>query len=166
MNNNSNPANQNQKNTNNKMDSKKLNSSDKRFWIAIAAFVILVALVMWDNNHRANAPTISSEMTSSISSTSVETIASEPEASSTEIYNYSCDSGKNIVTVFHLPKDDFVNLRLSDGRSMILAHAISADGARYANANESFVFWTKGVTAFVLENGTTTYNGCIANRFP
>ena len=88
------------------------------------------------------------------------------DASSTSVYTYSCDMDKTITATFHLPKDDFVNVRLSDGRSLILAHAISADGARYANADESIVFWTKGVTAFVTENGTTTYSGCVANKFP
>jgi membrane-bound inhibitor of C-type lysozyme len=55
---------------------------------------------------------------------------------------------------------DRVNLILSDGRQLTVPHAISADGARYANANESFVFWNKGNTAFIQEQGTTTYAGC------
>src|SRR5581483_12293852 len=35
-----------------------------------------------------------------------------------------------------------------------------ASGARYANADESFIFWNKGTTAFITENGQTTYANC------
>ena len=56
---------------------------------------------------------------------------------------------------------DRVSLTLSNGRRITLPHALSADGARYANADESFVFWNKGNTAFVTEQGTTTYDGCV-----
>lgn len=87
-------------------------------------------------------------------------------ATSSPVYTFSCDGGKSITATFHLPEDQFVNVNLSDGRHLILAHVISADGARYANADESVVFWTRGVTAFVTENGTTTYANCVANRFP
>jgi membrane-bound inhibitor of C-type lysozyme len=30
---------------------------------------------------------------------------------------------------------------------------MSGSGARYANADESFVFWNKGDTAFITEGG-------------
>jgi len=56
-----------------------------------------------------------------------------------------------------------VALTLSDGRAMKLQQTISADGIRYANADESFVFWSKGEGALVLENGQEkSYIGCIA----
>ena len=55
-----------------------------------------------------------------------------------------------------------VKLVLSDGRSFDLAKTLSADGGRYANADESFVFWDKGDTALVLENGAEKdYKGCL-----
>ena len=40
--------------------------------------------------------------------------------------------------------------------------SISASGARYANKDETFVFWNKGDTAFVTEgkDGKETYSGC------
>lgn len=51
---------------------------------------------------------------------------------------------------------------LSDGRNFDLVQIISADGGRYANSDESFVFWDKGDTALVLENGAEKdYAGCI-----
>lgn len=75
---------------------------------------------------------------------------------------FSCAQGKTIGTVFYNNK---VELTLSDGRKFSLPQAISASGARYANADESFVFWNKGNTAFVTEGkgGTpiTTYDNCV-----
>jgi membrane-bound inhibitor of C-type lysozyme len=45
---------------------------------------------------------------------------------------------------------------------MTLPQTLSADGTRYANADESFVFWGKGNGALVLENGEEkNYIGCV-----
>ena len=55
-----------------------------------------------------------------------------------------------------------VNLALSDGRKLELTQTMSADGARYATADESFVFWNKGNGALVNENGEEKdYKNCI-----
>ncbi|HVZ11272.1 MAG TPA: MliC family protein [Candidatus Paceibacterota bacterium] len=54
---------------------------------------------------------------------------------------------------------------LSDGRKFALQQTISADGVRYANADESFVFWTKGPNALVLENGQQKdYTDCVQTQ--
>jgi membrane-bound inhibitor of C-type lysozyme len=47
---------------------------------------------------------------------------------------------------------------------MELPQVISGSGARYANADESFVFWNKGDTAFVTEGSddNMTYKDCVA----
>jgi membrane-bound inhibitor of C-type lysozyme len=141
---------------------KEMNRDDKRFWTIIVALIVIAAIIFFGINRPANAPS-SDDVTASTTLTSV---SDETLATSTQTYSYSCDADKSITATFHLPQDDFANVNLSDGRHLILAHTISADGARYANATESFVFWNKGVTAFVTENGTTTYSGCVANRFP
>ena len=38
--------------------------------------------------------------------------------------------------------------------------------ARYANADESFIFWSKGDTAFIEEgpSQTQTYKGCVGEK--
>jgi membrane-bound inhibitor of C-type lysozyme len=55
-----------------------------------------------------------------------------------------------------------VIVALSDGRTLDLPQTLSADGTRYANADESFVFWSKGNGALVLEdNQEKSYIGCI-----
>jgi membrane-bound inhibitor of C-type lysozyme len=71
---------------------------------------------------------------------------------------FTCENGKTIAAVFF---DSSVELTLSDGRHLTLPRARSADGARYANSDESFVFWNVGDTAFIQENGTEMYSGCV-----
>jgi len=86
---------------------------------------------------------------------------------------FFCDGGKTINAAFYAgtstPSADpnrppvpggSVVLVLSDGRNMTLPHVISADGGRYANADESIVFWNRGDTAFITENNSQTYANC------
>jgi membrane-bound inhibitor of C-type lysozyme len=72
---------------------------------------------------------------------------------------FTCQGGKSIAATFYA---NSVDLKLSDGRSLKLPQAMSASGARYANADESFVFWNKGNTAFFTEGkgGKETFSGC------
>ncbi|HET7095944.1 MAG TPA: MliC family protein [Casimicrobiaceae bacterium] len=77
---------------------------------------------------------------------------------------FACNDGKSIDATFVKGPKSRVELVLSDGRKLTLPQARSGSGARYANANESFVFWNKGDTAFIEENGKTTYDGCVTRR--
>lgn len=85
----------------------------------------------------------------------LDNVFSSPEIIATGIYY--CDDIKAIVADF---RKATVSLRLSDGREMTLPQVISASGARYANADESFVFWNKGNTAFIQEGENYTYQNC------
>jgi membrane-bound inhibitor of C-type lysozyme len=80
---------------------------------------------------------------------------------------FACDAGKTVRGIFH---QNGVQLLLSDGRNMTVPQAVSASGARYANDDESFVFWNKGDTAFITEgtgaDSTTTYANCVAQSGP
>ncbi len=73
---------------------------------------------------------------------------------------FACDVGKSIGATFY---EGSVALTLSDNRTFELAQTQSASGIRYANTDESFVFWGKGNTAFVEEGAAQnqTYTGCI-----
>jgi membrane-bound inhibitor of C-type lysozyme len=73
---------------------------------------------------------------------------------------FNCKDGKSIAAMFYADK---VELKLSDGRSLTLPQAMSASGARYANRDESVVFWNKGNTAFITEGaaGEETYSDCL-----
>ncbi len=88
---------------------------------------------------------------------------------------YTCRAGKGFSVVFYKgsntaattsgqpPKPDATAvLTFSDGTTTTLVQTISADGGRYANADESLVFWGKGNYALVLEGGKEVgYIGCI-----
>lgn len=85
---------------------------------------------------------------------------------------YVCDQGRTVSAEFYQgpaspgsastppTPGGSVILTMDDGRHLQLSQTISADGARYANADESFVFWEKGKTAFIQENGIQTWSGC------
>jgi membrane-bound inhibitor of C-type lysozyme len=89
--------------------------------------------------------------------------AKSPEPSTIRAV-FNCDAGKTVAAVFHDGTRHNVRLSLSDGRKLKLPQALSGSGARYANGDESFVFWNKGDTAFIEETGKTTYSGCIAKK--
>ncbi len=74
---------------------------------------------------------------------------------------FVCKDDKSIDATFFSGK---VDLTLSDGRSMSLPQTLSGSGIRYANADETFVFWSKGDTAFVTEgaDGKETFADCVA----
>jgi membrane-bound inhibitor of C-type lysozyme len=87
---------------------------------------------------------------------------------------YTCTDGKTIKADFYdspssavpvpgqppIPTGS-VELVLSDGRQVTLPQAISGSGIRYANSDESLIFWNEGNGAFILENNQQTYTGCI-----
>ena len=72
---------------------------------------------------------------------------------------FACKDGKQIRADFYLGDDKFVDLTFGDNK-ISLPRAISASGARYTKPDESIVFWNKGDTAFITENGTSTYTDC------
>jgi len=76
---------------------------------------------------------------------------------------FSCDGKKTIEAVFFNGK---ANLVLSDKRNLVLPQVIAASGARYANADESIVFWNKGDTAFLTEGKATTFVNCAVTPMP
>lgn len=73
---------------------------------------------------------------------------------------FACKDDKTIDATFYA---DRVDLTLSDGRSLSLPQTMSGSGIRYANADETIVFWSKGDTAFVTEGAdeTETFSDCV-----
>lgn len=61
---------------------------------------------------------------------------------------YACEGGGQIHALFY---DEMVTITLSDGRTYNLPHVISGSGARYANEDESRVFWEKGAAVTYTE---------------
>ncbi len=129
--------------------------------ILIVIVVVIAFAIVHNYNKNKQAPVV----------TPVQVTTTEPSAT----VSYSCDAGKTITAVYYqgesTPSADpsqppipggSVTVTLSDGRTMTLKQTISADGTRYANADESFVFWGKGNGALVLENNQSkSYIGCI-----
>lgn len=92
-------------------------------------------------------------------------IKEKPAVSSPTIVSasYTCDDDKTIQSQFY---NNQVELELSDGRTLLLAQALSGSGVRFTNWDESVTFWNKGNTAFIEEgpNDTTTYENCIQKQ--
>lgn len=76
---------------------------------------------------------------------------------------FSCADSKMIFADF---SDRQVTLTLSDKRAYALPQTISASGARYADEEETVVFWNKGNTAFIQEDGVETFRDCVAAEAP
>lgn len=76
---------------------------------------------------------------------------------------YACKKGASVQAIYREGK---VDLFLSDQRHLVLPQVTAASGARYANPDESFVFWNKGDTAFITEGKATTYEDCVAKPLP
>jgi len=101
----------------------------------------------------------------------------EPEETHLTLVNevqYLCKDGKSIEAGYFkgepvsteldempTPSGE-ARILLSDKRELKLPQTISASGIRYANEDDSIVFWSKGNGAFLLEDDLETYSGCIA----
>ncbi|TSD06171.1 MAG: Protein of unknown function DUF2091, periplasmic [Parcubacteria group bacterium Greene0714_7] len=71
---------------------------------------------------------------------------------------YQCAEGKSVYAVY---VEGAVRLELSDLRARTLPQTVAGSGARYATLNGSFVFWSKGDTAFIQENNVLTFTDCV-----
>jgi len=102
--------------------------------------------------------------------------APSPDAPMSTV-RYQCQQGKTIVADYFDGKSSVgadgrpipggrVMVQLSDGRKFSLPQTLSGSGIRYADSSGSFVFWSKGDTAFVEEgaNQTVTYRDCVHKR--
>jgi len=90
---------------------------------------------------------------------------------------YSCAQGKSLTAEYFdgpartaadgrpIPGGRVI-LTLADGKKLSLPQTLSGSGIRYANEGETFVFWSKGDTAFVEEgaNQTVTYKDCVGRK--
>lgn len=114
-------------------------------WTAVAVFAAVFAIAFWLGTRY-----------------SASRLDTQPSVDTTnpKVFTFDCAGKKSVWAAFH-GQTGPVDLSLSDGRNITLPRAISASGARYANSDESIVFWNKGDTAFITENGTTTYADCV-----
>jgi membrane-bound inhibitor of C-type lysozyme len=98
-------------------------------------------------------------------------------ATAVSTVHYACAQGRTLTAAYFtgpartgpsgapIPGGHVV-LTLSDGKKLTLPQTLSGSGIRYANQDESFVFWSKGDTAFVEEgaNRAVTYADCVGRK--
>lgn len=127
----------------------------KQITFLMASFAILGLIIFQGRNHQ---------------DTNNQVTAKKPIA----VVNYICQDNKSIQASYYkgdeakIPEPGQppvptgrVEIRLSEGKTLTLPQTISGSGIRYANTDESFIFWSKGKMAFILENNQETYRNCI-----
>ncbi len=149
--------------------------NNKKYTIGVVLLlivIVLVTIVLYSHEQDAAQEALQGQGMSIVPVTT-----SSSSISSVTHISYACNSGKTIQADYSTFSEDTntpaaatdtpptpngrVDLTLSDGRTMTLRQTISADGARYATNNESFVFWGKGNGALVLENNQAKdFVGC------
>jgi putative hemolysin len=136
--------------------------------VIIAAAAAIAATTVRHSNDKVSAPSTAATEDSRAAD------LPNPTSRAVNTVSYSCDSHKTILAEFQagtpvptpkpgempIPTGQVV-LRLSDGRSLALPRTLSADGTRYANFDESMVFWGTGDNATLTENNKQTYSGCV-----
>lgn len=139
-------------------------------YIILAAAILAAAGItvgIWQADTEGNK-SLSSAPSSSLSAASSPSLIAQ--------VSYVCNGGKTIQAAFYKGESESVKpgeppipsgsakIILSDGRNFDLPQTISADGGRYANSDESFVFWIKGDGATVLENNVEkNYTDCVVS---
>jgi membrane-bound inhibitor of C-type lysozyme len=121
--------------------------------VLLVIVIVLIGAFLWYNRDASwLAPFLGSNKTGN-------------EQQETAKVTYACDASKTIVATYYTGPSQAVQassttpptpngsvaLTLSDGRAMTLPQTISGSGIRYANADESLVFWSEGNTAFITE---------------
>jgi len=114
--------------------------------LGVIVVVVVIALFVLSAKKQINSTVTNSQPTEAITA------------------KFICQEGKQLQAKFNSEPESSVELVLSDGRTLQLPRAISASGARYANADETIVFWNKGDTAFLEENGVSTFQDCLVKE--
>jgi len=136
-------------------------------WLVVIVVLIAAAVSVWYLTLEQKRPTgvVAPPVTASTTYTT------------TAVLSYRCDAAKSITVTYREQNTPAAPVAAGEppvptGQVVVvfgaeppvtLAQSLSADGARYANADESLVFWSKGQGAMVLEQGEeSTYRNCIA----
>lgn len=73
--------------------------------------------------------------------------------------SYRCANEAQI-TAYYDEKNDNVTVYLSNNSNYTLPHILSASGIKYANNDETLIFWSKGSEAFFMDNNVKTFDRC------
>jgi membrane-bound inhibitor of C-type lysozyme len=72
--------------------------------------------------------------------------------------SFRCPDGQTVMAQFHLPEDQFVNVRFA-GRELRLPHVISGSGARYSDGKTTF--WNRGKSVLMEVDDKIVVQDCI-----
>jgi membrane-bound inhibitor of C-type lysozyme len=72
--------------------------------------------------------------------------------------SFRCPDGQTVMAQFHLPEDQFVNVRFA-GRELRLPHVISGSGARYSDGKTTF--WNRGRSVLVEIDDKVVVQDCM-----
>jgi membrane-bound inhibitor of C-type lysozyme len=72
--------------------------------------------------------------------------------------SFRCPDGQTVMAQFHLPEDQFVNVRFA-GREMRLPHVISGSGARYSDGKTTF--WNRGKSVLMQVDDKVVVQDCM-----
>ncbi len=93
------------------------------------------------------------------------------------VVDYSCDADRHIAARYHAGTTTpvaeegvppvptgYVVVSFDHGEPVTLLQTLSASGVRYANEDESLVFWNKGNEVFVMRDGevNSAYANCVS----
>lgn len=134
------------------METKHAEQQNRIILFAVLFVIAVLAAISFVHNNQSVAQPLPEV------STTTDTTSTSTAQTITAVFK--CTGGKMVTAVFG---SNQVALMLSDGRTVTLLQAISASGARYSTSDEKFVFWNKGNTAIITENGTTTFDGCVTS---
>lgn len=108
-----------------------------KLWGGIVVTILVIGGIIWAHNQ---APV---DM-------------SVPQEVKNDVVFYDQATGETVPASFGASSVTFTSKTLG---TMTFPQAMSASGARYANADESIVFWNKGDSVFITQNGTIIFNG-------
>ena len=135
----------------------KIHSNNTRFLlIGIAILIIILILVgaYFLNNSKNSKYPDESALQKDLDASNEVVVDSSIQAS------YVCADSKTINATFNNGEEPSVDLVLSDGNKMTLPRVESASGGKYANEDQSIVFWNGGNDAYLEENAVKTYTNC------
>ena len=72
--------------------------------------------------------------------------------------SFRCPDGQTVLAQFHLPEDQFVNVRFA-GRDLRLPHVISGSGARYSDGKTTF--WNRGRSVLMEVDDKIVVQDCM-----
>jgi membrane-bound inhibitor of C-type lysozyme len=146
---------------------------NKNLVLGVAVLLIVGGGWMYFSHEKVERSEEGSVPAPVVATTTTEASKTTPTPIATAVYQ--CDGGKSITAAFFegepVPVKEgempvptgSVELTL-DGVKTTLPQTISADGARYANTDESLVFWNKGTGAFIMHKDKVdaAYTNCVA----